>query len=277
MATVTIQPTTQTVPYSGGSYSLSLTIEGGDWHSVPVSGDVWMAVRKKAGGVWSSWVVSGGESSGEYTAGAGIDITSNEISVKKAAATEVGGVMLWNAASDPSSSVNDFTSVSGRYYKVALDTSGKPYVNVPWTTPDLSSYAPLASPAFTGNPTAPTQTKGNNSTRIATTAFVQTALSDYATNADVQTAVGNYLPLSGGTLTGTLISRAVRPSGNSTSQSTGYGLGTSDYYWRHLYTRRVYLSSNVYLEYDSTNECVRVYGAGIATDSYISAGGVSTT
>lgn len=32
--------------------------------------------------------------------------------------------------------------------------------------------APLASPALTGNPTAPTQTAGNNSTRLATTAFV---------------------------------------------------------------------------------------------------------
>lgn len=36
--------------------------------------------------------------------------------------------------------------------------------------------APLDSPAFTGNPTAPTQTAGNNSTRIATTAFVASAV-----------------------------------------------------------------------------------------------------
>lgn len=35
-----------------------------------------------------------------------------------------------------------------------------------------SNYAPLASPALTGNPTAPTQAAGNNSTRLATTAFV---------------------------------------------------------------------------------------------------------
>ena len=34
--------------------------------------------------------------------------------------------------------------------------------------------ADLASPALTGNPTAPTQSQGNNSTRIATTAYVQT-------------------------------------------------------------------------------------------------------
>lgn len=36
----------------------------------------------------------------------------------------------------------------------------------------LDLKAPLASPALTGNPTAPTQATGNNSTRLATTAFV---------------------------------------------------------------------------------------------------------
>lgn len=39
----------------------------------------------------------------------------------------------------------------------------------------LALLAPLASPALTGNPTAPTQTAGNNSTRLATTAYVDTA------------------------------------------------------------------------------------------------------
>lgn len=40
----------------------------------------------------------------------------------------------------------------------------------------LTVFAPLASPALTGNPTAPTQTAGNNSTRLATTAFVAAAI-----------------------------------------------------------------------------------------------------
>lgn len=40
----------------------------------------------------------------------------------------------------------------------------------------IASKAPLASPAFTGNPTAPTQAVGNNSTRLATTAFVTAAI-----------------------------------------------------------------------------------------------------
>lgn len=42
---------------------------------------------------------------------------------------------------------------------------------------DLSGYAPLASPAFTGTPTAPTAATGTNTTQIATTAFVQQEMS----------------------------------------------------------------------------------------------------
>ena len=47
------------------------------------------------------------------------------------------------------------------------------------TTADLSTLggAPLASPAFTGTPTAPTQSPGDNSTSLATTQFVQNAIS----------------------------------------------------------------------------------------------------
>lgn len=53
------------------------------------------------------------------------------------------------------------------------------------TEVDLSGYAPLASPGFTGTPTAPTQTKGDSSTKLATTAFVQNELADYAKSADL--------------------------------------------------------------------------------------------
>lgn len=40
----------------------------------------------------------------------------------------------------------------------------------------VGTKADIASPVFLGNPTATTQSFGNNSTRLATTAFVQTAL-----------------------------------------------------------------------------------------------------
>ena len=40
----------------------------------------------------------------------------------------------------------------------------------------LAAKAPLASPNFTGTPTAPTPASGTNTTQIATTAFVQSAI-----------------------------------------------------------------------------------------------------
>lgn len=45
--------------------------------------------------------------------------------------------------------------------------------NTAWGTFAISGIAPLASPAFTGNPTAPTAAAGDNDTTLATTAFVQ--------------------------------------------------------------------------------------------------------
>lgn len=56
--------------------------------------------------------------------------------------------------------------------------------------------APLASPAFTGIPLAPTPAVSDNSTALATTAFVKGQ--GYVTG-------GPYLPLTGGTVTGTLV------------------------------------------------------------------------
>lgn len=47
-------------------------------------------------------------------------------------------------------------------------------------TTALGLKAPLASPALTGNPTAPTPSSGDNDTSVATTAFVQDALAKQA-------------------------------------------------------------------------------------------------
>lgn len=51
-------------------------------------------------------------------------------------------------------------------------------------TSDLSTYAPLASPTFTGDPKAPTPATADSDTSIATTAMVQAAIdADVATHA----------------------------------------------------------------------------------------------
>ena len=44
--------------------------------------------------------------------------------------------------------------------------------------PDLTAYAPLESPALTGTPIAPTAAFGTNTSQVATTAFVQTELTE---------------------------------------------------------------------------------------------------
>ena len=51
------------------------------------------------------------------------------------------------------------------------------------TATATSTYAPLASPALTGTPTAPTATAGTSTTQVATTAFVGTAISNLVAGA----------------------------------------------------------------------------------------------
>jgi len=58
----------------------------------------------------------------------------------------------------------------------------------------IAEKAPLASPAFEGSPTAATQSTGNNSTRLATTAFVKNVMAaapSYMTMDDAPTAGSN--------------------------------------------------------------------------------------
>lgn len=75
------------------------------------------------------------------------------------------------------------------------------YQTAAQVTTALAPYAPLASPTFTGTPTLPTgtvavtQAAANNTTAVATTAFVKSQA--YVTG-------GPYLPTAGGTLTGSI-------------------------------------------------------------------------
>ena len=76
------------------------------------------------------------------------------------------------------------TSPAGTYYKVTVNAQGQVTTgvaslaesDVTGLTDDLALKAPLASPALTGTPTAPTATAGTNTTQIATTAFVKAAV-----------------------------------------------------------------------------------------------------
>jgi hypothetical protein len=84
------------------------------------------------------------------------------------------------------------------------------------TSADLQVYALLASPAFTGNPTAPTQLTTNNSTRLATTAFVKAQ--GYTTNVGDATLAGTQTFTGSKGFTGGITSQAY----NFTSTSSIY-------------------------------------------------------
>lgn len=88
-----------------------------------------------------------------------------------------------------------FSAVTSGRYIISTNYEYNDY----WYPVNATKVASLTSPAFTGNPTAPTQTTGNNSTRLATTAFVNNSIKNaiafveygVATNAEVYNAQGN--------------------------------------------------------------------------------------
>jgi hypothetical protein len=100
--------------------------------------------------------------------GGGITVDANgNIGVAAGSASNLGGVKQGagvTIAADGSLSAN-VTTVAGRTGDVVLAVA------------DVTGAAPLASPALTGTPTAPTQAANDNSTNIATTAFVKSAIS----------------------------------------------------------------------------------------------------
>jgi hypothetical protein len=101
-----------------------------------------------------------------------------------------------------------------------------------------STYAPKASPALTGTPTAPTAAGGTNSTQIATTAFVASAVSSLVASApaaldtlnELAAALGNDASFST-TIATSLGGKAAKASNlsdltDAAAARTNIGLGT---------------------------------------------------
>tara|TARA_R110002012_G_scaffold106004_6_gene247169 strand:+ start:3304 stop:4677 length:1374 start_codon:yes stop_codon:yes gene_type:complete len=119
-------------------------------------------------------------------------------------------------------------SFTGAVREVTVDTDKDTLIVHDGSTQGGFELAKIASPALTGNPTAPTQSVNNNSTRIATTAYadaaaaavVDSAPSTLNTLNELAAALGddpNYattttnaiaakLPLAGGAMTGAITS-----------------------------------------------------------------------
>ena len=92
------------------------------------------------------------------------------------------------------------------------------------------TYTPanIASPTFTGTPTAPSAADGTNTTQLSTTAFVQTAInllkstvsSGFDTLAKIETALGLKAPLESPTFTGTPAVPTAAPGTNTTQAAS---------------------------------------------------------
>jgi hypothetical protein len=123
--------------------------------------------------------------------------SSGEQIIKAAAATS-GAITL-------PAGTTDFSATGGASQVVQQPTAGGAFTVAQLTAADIGGgVAPLNSPAFTGNPTAPTPTAGDNDTSIATTAFVATS----------------YAPLLSPSLTGTPTAPTAAAATNTTQLAT---------------------------------------------------------
>ena len=89
------------------------------------------------------------------------------------------------------------------------------------TVAAIAAAAPSASPTFTGTVTIPTPAANDNSTKAASTAYVQTELGDYLT-----TALG--APKASPALTGTATAVNLTLSGNLTVNGTTTTVATTN-------------------------------------------------
>jgi hypothetical protein len=172
----------------------------------------------------------------------------------------------------------------------------------------ISGYAPLASPTFSGTPAAPTATAGTNTTQIASTAFVSTAIAGITGYAPLVSpaftgtptaptaAIGtnttqlattafvaaNALPFSGGTMTGVITYAAAQPrlvSGNSIASTSGTSI---DFTGIPSWVKRVTVMFNGVSTNGSSTYQLQVGSGSVVTTGYASTssagtGGVTTT
>ena len=95
--------------------------------------------------------------------------TNGGLSVSGSPVTSSGTITIGH------SNVLNSAQTTSAVYPIKIDKNG--HISEYGSAVDFSVYAPKASPEFSGTPTAPTPSSGDNSTKIATTAFVSTAIS----------------------------------------------------------------------------------------------------
>ena len=188
-------------------------------------------MRSYYGGTWSSWMQmwTSNTIATKAEADAGTDNTKGITSLRSRQGLEayLAGTPVASTATAGTNTTQIATTEfvttavsgkadSGHVHSAADITTGTLAVTRGGTGVTTStgtgSVVLSASPTFTGNPVATTQTAGNNSTRIATTAFVSTAITGKADTVHTHSADD----ITSGTL-------GVANGGTGTTTSTGTG------------------------------------------------------
>jgi len=158
--------------------------------SNPVAGQVYFNTTTEKfrifdGTVWQEMGTGGGTVTSVGVANA----TNGGLTVTGSPITTTGTIEIGHT--------NSITAqTTSGLYPIKVDANG--HITELGTAVDMSDYAELNSPAFTGTPTAPTATAGTNTTQIATTAFVTEAVSDLESAVKYKgTVSGGNLPTTG--------------------------------------------------------------------------------
>lgn len=188
----------------------------GTWQVPPDTNTTYSAATTSSAGLMSA---------ADKTKLDGIAAGANKYTLPVATASALGGVRI------------GFPE-SGKNYPVELNSSNQMFVNVPWTdtntTYTLSSFGITATAAELNKLDGVTATATELNYVDGVTSNIQTQLNGKAASSHTH----SYLPLSGGTLRGTLTSRAITPSADST-----YDIGTSAVRYRNVYADTITAST----------------------------------
>jgi hypothetical protein len=193
------------LPLSGGTMSGAIAMGG---HAVTGVSD--LAVSGLTGAVAATRYVGrhdgGAPTTGTFAVGDWIlDATTPAIWV----CTAAGSPGTWGELGGAGSS--GVTSVFTRTGAVVAGSGD-------YTVAQVTGAAPLASPALTGTPTAPTKTALTNNTDVATTAYADAAVAVETSRAE--TAEALKAPLASPALTGTPTAPTATGTDNSTKVAT---------------------------------------------------------
>lgn len=261
----------------------------GDWMLLPSYGYLYWHINGGSAGSSDTWgddeennVVSltidgttkrvclegygGGGAGTSYSAGTGLELSGTTFSLKTATTNGYGGVKI--AAAKRSNNPTLVTGLTtGTYYGVEMRQDGRLFVAID----DQGGGSVVeVNPIVTSGTQIATITVGG----VAYNLFAPTSegssidLSNYVTLNGSQSITGAKTFLATNTTT-----KNILPSSNKE-----FNLGSTARFWNSVYADRIYIgNTDAYLEYDSAAQCVRIHNAGIAVDSFVSAGGLSTT